>query len=68
MNLTRSSSFPLSFERKTMTQTTLDLPRDLIERAQYEVDRSYQDLDEDLDEMLGTDRKKKRPRREEGDE
>ena len=51
-----------------MTQTTLDLPRDLIERAQYETDRHYRDLDEDLDEMLGTDRKKKRPRREDDDE
>lgn len=51
-----------------MTQTCLDLPRELIERAQYEVDRSYQDLDDDLDEMLGSDRKKKRQSQEDDDE
>lgn len=36
-----------------MTQSTLSLPREMIEAAQRDTDGWYRDLDDEVDEILG---------------
>lgn len=41
-----------------MTVSTLDLPRELVEREAHEVDYWYEDLDEEVGRILGQRKKK----------
>jgi hypothetical protein len=50
--------FSLFERQRTMTVSTIDLPREMIQREQYQTDVWYEDLDEETERIIGKRSKK----------